>query len=172
MSFLSHVVPQSRAQRRQLRRDLWGYGMASPWIVGFLVFTLVPMMASLYLSFTKYDVFTPPQWVGLANYQRMFSIDPRYWMSLVNTIYYTAFSVPLSMALALSIALLLNQGLPGQNVFRTIYYMPSVVSGVAMSMLWLWLFDPNLGLVNVVLGVAGHPGALPGCRTPPGPSRP
>ncbi|MHB0876302.1 MAG: carbohydrate ABC transporter permease [Anaerolineae bacterium] len=146
------------SDRRQLWRDAWGYGLASPWIVGFLVFTLVPTISSIYLSFTTYDVFTPPKWVGIANYQTMFAVDPRYWVSLFNTVYYAAFSVPLSIGLALTIAVLLNQGLPGQNVFRTLYYMPSVVSGVAVSMLWLWLFDPTIGLVNNFLNFVGIAG--------------
>ncbi len=129
--------------------------MVTPWILGFLAFTLIPMASSIYLSMTTYDVLTPPRWVGLANFQRMISDDPRYWVSLGNTVYYSLFAVPLSMVLALSIALLLNQGLPGQNVFRTIFYMPSVVSGVGLSLLWLYLFDPNVGLINLALDAIG-----------------
>jgi len=110
------------------------------------------MVASLYYSFTKYTVVQPPHFIGVDNYYKMFFSDARYQQALWNTAYYTIFQVPLSMALALTVAILLNQGLPGENIFRTIYYMPSVVGGVAMSMLWLWMFDPNLGLVNVVLG--------------------
>lgn len=145
---------------KRIRYQIWGYLMASPWIIGFLIFTLGPMLASVYFSLTKYTVLQPPEFIGLENYQKMILEDPRYRTSLWNTLYYTALQVPLSMVLALTVAILLNQGLPGENIFRTIYYMPSVVSGVAMSMLWLWLFDPNLGLVNVVLGWFGLQGPL------------
>jgi multiple sugar transport system permease protein len=153
---LSSRTPATTAQRRaQLRRDLWGYGMVAPWIFGFLALTLVPMASSVYLALTRYDVLSPPLWVGLTNFRTMFTHDPRYWVTLVNTAYYSLFSVPLSMCLALAIALLLNQGLPGQKVFRTIYYMPSVVSGVGLSLLWLYLFDPSVGLINLALDVVG-----------------
>jgi len=142
------------------RNRIWGIVMASPWLIGFVFLTVGPIIASLYFSFTKYTVLQPPSFVGFANYNRLFSEDYRFWTALNNTVYYTVFQVPLSLLLALTVAILLNQGLPGENVFRTIYYMPSVVSGVAMSMLWLWLFDPNLGLVNVVLGWFGLRGPL------------
>ncbi|MHB0877953.1 MAG: carbohydrate ABC transporter permease [Anaerolineae bacterium] len=142
-------------RKAQLRRDLWGYGMVTPWIIGFLALTLVPMASSVYLSMTQYDVLSPPQWVGLDNFRTMFTEDPRYWVALLNTVYYSLFSVPLSMCLALAIALLLNQGLPGQNIFRTIFYMPSVVSGVGLSLLWLYLFDPSVGLINLALDLVG-----------------
>ncbi|NPV08108.1 MAG: sugar ABC transporter permease [Anaerolineae bacterium] len=134
--------------------------MAAPWIVGFFTLTLGPMLASVYFSLTDYSVLQPPRFVGLDNFRVMFFEDPRYFTVLYNTMYYTVLHVPLSMILALTVAILLNQGLPGENVLRTIYYMPSVVSGVAVSMLWLWLFDPNLGLVNVVLGWVGIQGPV------------
>ncbi|MGQ9555790.1 MAG: carbohydrate ABC transporter permease [Anaerolineae bacterium] len=146
--------------RRFRLGNRWGYIMASPWILGFFLFTIGPMIASAYFSLTKYSVLQPPRFIGLANYSKLFIEDPRFRIALCNTVYFTVFQVPLSIVLALSVAILLNQGLPGERVFRTIYYMPSVVSGVAMSMLWLWLLDPNLGLVNVVLGWLGLRGPL------------
>lgn len=142
------------------RQCHWGFIMVSPWVIGFLLFTLVPMIASLYFSLTKYTVLQPPHFLGLTNYQKLIFADSRHRIALYNTIYYTAFQVPISIVLALVVAVLLNQGLPGENVFRTIYYMPSVVSGVAIAMLWLWLFDPNLGLVNVALEWFGLRGPL------------
>jgi multiple sugar transport system permease protein len=132
--------------------------MASPWIIGFLVFTLGPMIASIYFSLTEYSVLQPAKFIGLANFTRMFTNDPRYLISITNTVYYTVLQVPLGIVVALTIAILLNQGLRGENLFRTAYYMPSVVSGVAVSMLWLWLFDPTLGLVNDLLGRIGITG--------------
>lgn len=137
------------------QRRIWGLIMVSPWVIGFLLFTLGPMIASLYFSVTNYSVLKPPSFVGLDNYRELLFEDARHGTALYNTIYYTAFQVPLSLLLALSVAILLNQGLPGENVFRTIYYLPSVVSGVAMAMLWLWLLDPNVGMVNEVLGWVG-----------------
>ncbi|NPV09418.1 MAG: sugar ABC transporter permease [Anaerolineae bacterium] len=132
--------------------------MASPWIIGFLVFTLGPMIASVYFSLSEYSVLKPARFIGVENFARMFSNDPRYWISIYNTAYYTVLQVPLGIVVALAIAILLNQGLKGENLFRTAYYMPSVVSGVAVSMLWLWLFDPTLGLVNDVLARLGISG--------------
>jgi len=161
---------KGRLGKAQRKKDLWGYALVSPWLFGFLTLTLLPMASSIYLSLTDYDVFSPPKWVGLTNFQNMFSFDPRYWVSLLNTTYYAVFSVPLSMGLALTVAILLNQGLPGQNAFRTIYYMPSVVSGVGMSLLWLYLFDPNIGLINLALGAVGIRG--PAWLQDPGWSKP
>jgi multiple sugar transport system permease protein len=146
------------ASPRWWARLAWGYGMASPWIIGFLVFTLGPMIASIYFSLTEYSVLQPAKFIGLANFTRMFTNDPRYLISITNTVYYTVLQVPLGIVVALTIAILLNQGLRGENLFRTAYYMPSVVSGVAVSMLWLWLFDPTLGLVNDLLGRIGITG--------------
>ncbi|MGI6207767.1 MAG: carbohydrate ABC transporter permease [Anaerolineae bacterium] len=145
---------------RSGRSQKWGYIMASPWLIGFFLLTLAPIFASMYFSFTKYTVLQPPEWVGLQNYRTMLTDDPRFMTALYNTFYYTIFQVPLSLVLALTVAILLNQGMPGENLFRTVYYMPSVVSGVAMAMLWLWLFDPNLGLVNEVLSWFGIRGPL------------
>jgi multiple sugar transport system permease protein len=142
------------------QQRFWGFAMVSPWVIGFLLFTLGPMIASLYFSFTDYSVLKAPQFLGLANFRELIFTDPRHRVALYNTVYYTAFQVPLSILLALAVAILLNQGLPGENVFRTIYYLPSVVSGVAISMLWLWLFDPNLGMVNVFLEWLGLRGPL------------
>ncbi len=150
----------SVSRRRHLVREAWGLGLASPWIFGFLVFTLIPFLASLFFGFTDYDAIHPPKWVGLGNYVRMFSDDKLFRLSFVNTLYYALLSVPLSLFLALLVAVLLNQGLPGQNLLRTAYYMPSVVSGVAASMLWLWLFDPTIGLINNFLSVLGINGPI------------
>jgi len=153
------VSKQSRLKNpRWWSRLAWGYGMASPWIVGFLVFTLGPMVASIYFSLTEYSVLQPAKFIGLNNFVRMFTNDPRYWISIENTVYYTVLQVPLGIIVALIIAILLNQGLRGETFFRTAYYMPSVVSGVAVSMLWLWLFDPTLGLVNNILEHLGIDG--------------
>lgn len=152
--------PAARRALRSLRRReaLYGYLFAAPWLAGFFLLTLGPMLASLWLSFTDYTLVAPPSGVGLRNYDRLFRGDPLFWTSIGNTIYYTAFTVPLSMVVALALALALNQPVRGVRVFRTIFYLPAVTSGVAVVLLWGWLLNPNVGLVNRALHLVGLPG--------------
>lgn len=144
----------------RLLTDIWGYLFIAPWLIGFLIFTLGPFLASLYLGFTRYSAGIAPEWIGLRNYQQLFSGlwtdsgDTLVWRSLFNTTYYALFHVPLSLILALLIALLLNVRVRGQAIFRTLFYLPSVTSGVASAILWLWLLNPN-GIVNYFLGFVG-----------------
>jgi len=145
---------------RLLKRDLQGHLFAAPWTLGFIVFTVGPMIASIYLSFTDYDVLTRMNWIGLGNYAKIFGDDELFWTSLYNTAYYVFLGVPIRMVLAIAIAMLLNQQIGGVAVYRTLYYLPSVVSGVALSMLWLWLFEPQTGLINTVLRMIGVAGPL------------
>ncbi|HEY3284717.1 MAG TPA: sugar ABC transporter permease [Armatimonadota bacterium] len=138
-------------RRRTSWRDLEGYLFISPWLLGFLLFTLGPMLVSFGLSLTKWDLLRPtPLYVGLSNYQELLR-DPDFFLSLRNTLYYTLVSVPVGMAGSLAVALLLNQKVRGIQVFRTIYYLPAVTSSVAMYLLWKWLLSPDLGLVNQML---------------------
>jgi len=137
------------------KKAIYGYAFISPWLIGFLLFVLGPVLASIYLSFTKYELFTPPQWIGLSNYKELIFQDPLFPKSLYNTIYYTAFAVPLGVIFALLLSILLNNKLFGIRWFRTIYYLPAVTSGVAVSMLWLWLFNPQFGLINALLNMIG-----------------
>ncbi len=130
------------------REALDGFLFALPWFLGFVLLTAGPMAASLYLSLTNYDVLSPPQWVGLANYQKLFTGDPLFWTALGNTAYYVLFSVPLSMVGSLALSLLLNQPLWGIRLWRTLFYLPAVTSGVAVILLWAWLLNPDVGLVN------------------------
>jgi len=141
------------------RKALEGYLFASPWIAGFLLFTAGPMIASLALSFCKYDILTTLKWIGLENYRQLFSAQ-LFWTALYNTVYWVVFGVPLRLAMALLLALLMNRKLRGTPLFRTIFYVPSVVSGVALAMLWVWLFEPSVGLINTflrMLGIANPP---------------
>ena len=142
-------------------RNLAGPLFAAPWLVGFTVFIAYPIAASLYYSFCAYDAIRPPHWVGLQNYQRMFFEDDLFWKSLWNTLYMVVFGLPVGLAVSLGIALLLNQKLKGIALYRTLFYIPSIVPVVATSILWLWLLNPEMGLVNVVLGRLGasHPPA-------------
>ncbi len=128
-----------------------GLLFALPWLIGFLGFTLYPLVMSVYYSFTSYNVVQPPVWTGLDNYRELFFQDPLFWKALYNTLYFTAFSVPLSLAAALFLALLLNQKVPGLAVFRTVFFLPSIVPIVASSVLWIWVLNPQSGLVNSLL---------------------
>jgi multiple sugar transport system permease protein len=143
------------------RRDiLTGYLFLSPWLLGLIFFTAGPVLLSFYMSFTSWTLLTPPRWVGLDNYSRLFAHDPLFYQSLYNTVYYVVLSVPLSMVAALALALLVNKKIQGVEVFRTIFYLPSVTNMVAVSVLWLWIFNPEFGLLNSVLRVFGIDGPL------------
>ena len=138
----------TRMERRNLAM---GILFASPWIAGFLVFALYPLVMSVYYSFTSFNVVQPAVWVGINNYHELFFEDPVFWKALYNTLYFTLFSVPLCLAASLGIAMLLNQKLPGQSVFRTLFFLPSIVPIVASAVLWLWVLEPESGLVNSLL---------------------
>ncbi|MCX7919265.1 MAG: extracellular solute-binding protein [bacterium] len=131
-----------------------GYLFISPWLIGFIVFTFAPVIASFLLSFAEYDILTAPRWVGLTNFKKLFA-DPIFQKSLINTIYYSVITVPLSLILSLLLAMLLNVKIRGSYIFRVIYYLPAVTSGVAISLLWRWLFNPDIGLINYVLSWFG-----------------
>lgn len=140
------------------REALAFYLFASPWIVGLVIWTAGPMIASLVLSLARYDVITPPQFVGLDNYVKMLTNDALVWQSLKVTAYYAVGSVPLGLVSALLLALLMNQRVRGIAAFRTIYYMPAVISGVPVALLWMWIFNPDFGIINNVLGAFGIQG--------------
>ena len=135
---------------KQARATLLGLGFVSPWLLGFLVFTLYPIFASLYYSFCDYRVLTPPHWVGLRNYVELFTDKEYFLQSLWNTVF-MFLELPIALAMGLAIALLLNQKLRGMALFRTLYYIPSVVPTVASAILWLWLLNPDYCLVNKTL---------------------
>ena len=129
----------------------------SPWIVGFLAFTLYPVLASVYYSFCDYDVLSAPVWTGTLNYRDMFT-DSVFWKSLANTLYFTAYSLPLGLILAFLLAVLLNNQVRLRPLFRTCFFLPSLVPVVAVSMLWLWIFNGSFGLLNYALGLVGIEG--------------
>ena len=138
----------TRGERINLRNGLL---FASPYIFGFSVFMLYPLLASIYYSFTQFNVINPPVWIGTENYRSLFLEDERFWVSLYNTLYYTAFSVPLGLALAIGLAVLLNQKVRGMAAYRTIFFLPTIVPIVASSVLWMWVLNPESGLVNGLL---------------------
>ncbi len=145
-----------KARRKPLwrRRDAWGYVFIAPWLAGFLLFTAGPLLGSLYLSLCKYDLHTL-EWVGTKNYQVLLTRDPLFWKSLVNTAIYVLVSVPLGLTGSLVLALLLNQSVRGIAVFRTLFYLPSLVPAVASALLWAWIFHPEAGLLNYGLSLVG-----------------
>ncbi len=136
-----------------LREARTAYLLIGPWIVGFIVFTLGPMVASLIFSFTDYSVVASPKFVGLKNFIEMFSDDYRFWLSLRVTFKYAIFAIPMGLILGLLLALLLNTKVPGISLWRTLYYTPSVISGVAVAILWAYLFNPQYGLINWLLSL-------------------
>ncbi len=156
MAILS--TPQRRPLLRPAaREEITGWLFASPWIFGFLLFTVGPMLFSLYTSFTKYNIILAPQWIGLDNYKTLFLNDPFFYKALANTFWMVIVKTPIVMAAAMTIAMLLNSGLPAEKGFRTIIYLPNVLSGVAAVFLWQWILNPR-GLLNSALGLFGIEG--------------
>lgn len=150
------------ASKHSFRWRRWrGVLYVAPWCIGFLVFTFGPFLFSLYLSFAEWQLLGPIKFVGLANYVQLFTDDPTFMKSLVNTAYYTAFHVPGLMLLAFAAALLLNESVKARALFRTLFYLPSITPGVASVILWIWLLQPT-GVINSGLSLLGIPsGALP-----------
>lgn len=150
--------PSTRGGSLHRQEVAWFFVFIAPWMIGFVTFTLYPVAASAYFSLTRYNVLQPPRWVGLANYVALFQ-DGLFGHSLLVTFLYAATSVPLHLVLAFGCALLLNARLPLMRVLRTIYYLPTVLPVAATSMLWLFLFLPEFGLINwLIQSVAGVTG--------------
>lgn len=145
------AVTRKRPIKLSQREAIWAYILISPWLIGFILFTAGPMVASLGLSLTHYDIVSSPQFVGLANYVKMFAGDPKFWHSLKVTLTYAIVAIPLGLVAGLALALLLNAKVPGIAVWRTVYYMPSVVSGVAVAILWGYIFNPRFGIIAWIL---------------------
>ncbi|MDW5322510.1 sugar ABC transporter permease [Plantactinospora sp. KLBMP9567] len=148
--------PTARSGPRR-RETRVAYGFLTPWIVGMVVFTIGPILASLYLSFTDYTLLSPPEWLGLENYRRMLS-DSRLHKSLLVTFQYVFVSVPLQLVLALGLAMLLNRGVRGLPIYRSVYYLPSLLAGsVSIAILWRQIFGSE-GLINQLLAKVGVEG--------------
>src|SRR5438128_2055532 len=129
----------SRGQRWSFRRRqaLEGYLCILPWLIGFVCFTAGPVLASLGMSFTSWEIIAPPEWIGLENFRHML-VDPLFYQALYNTAYISLLSVPLQLTLALLVALGLNEKLRGVNFYRTVFFLPSQMPLVASALLWLW----------------------------------
>ena len=163
---LGFSTPMTLSQKEALQ----GLIYISPWIFGFLIFTVGPMIASAYLSLTDYNIVTPPRFAGLSNYEYMLG-DRLFWKSIENTLYYTVIFVPIAIAGSLALAMLLNQNFTGRVMLRTLYFLPSVTPIVAVAFLWVWIFQPQIGLMNSIISQLGL-GNGPGWLTHPGSSKP
>ena len=132
----------------------------SPWVIGFLSFGIYPILISFYYSLCQYDVLREPMYVGLENYRTILYEDIYFWKTIWNTLYYTFLRVPINIFLSLLIAILLNRTLRASGLIRATFFLPSLVSGVALSVIWVWIFNPQIGLLNVILAFFGLKGPL------------
>lgn len=149
--------PAKRRSGLARKEAIEGWIGIMPWLLGFLLFGAVPVVASLYLSFTDWDILTEARWIGIGNYRHMLQ-DEEFWISLRVTALYTLMSIPLNLTGGLLISLLLNVKSRWSHFFRTVYYVPSVVSGVAVAVVWMWLLNPDFGLINHLLSLLGLKG--------------
>lgn len=151
------VAVRSGWTPRERRALLVGILFLTPWIIHFIAFQVYPFLASLYYSLTVYTLLQPPVFVGTDNYVELFLDDPLFWTSMFNTIYYMVFAVGLSTVIGISLAMLLNLKVRGMAVYRTIFYLPSVTPLVAVSIVWLWLFNSQYGIINNAINAVGLP---------------
>jgi multiple sugar transport system permease protein len=152
------TVPGRRHRGKLWRREaLDGYLLAAPAILGLLIFTAFPVIYTFYLSFTEYNFVESPNWIGLANYRQMLLEDDLFRKSLVSTLYYVALSIPLTLIGSFLVALLLNQGVRGISIYRTIWYLPALVPAAAAAALWRWILNRDFGIVNELLYRLGLP---------------
>jgi multiple sugar transport system permease protein len=142
---------------RRGRFDPAGYLFLLPSLLAFCVFIVFPVVASFYLAFTRYDILTPPRFIGLRNFEFMFTGDPLFWKVLGNTVYYSLLQVPLNIVCALGLALALNARLRGVVVYRTLYFIPVVSSIIAVAIVWRWVYDADWGIANWLLSYVGVP---------------
>lgn len=167
MATSSQVVrlPQKGRRSHLQRREMFaGLAFISPWFIGFLVFTAGPMVVSLGLSLTDYNILSAPNFIGLQNYQNLLT-DPKVGLSLANTFYYAILHVPLVIIVSLGLAMMLQRVGKAAGFFRTVFYLPSITPAVAIGTLWLWILNPRVGLVNRGLELLGIDG--PGWTTDP-----
>jgi multiple sugar transport system permease protein len=151
--------PKRRRWNRMTRADaFWGYAMIAPGLIGLLIFYIWPMLQTFYFSFTEWGPFGDAEWTGLANYRELFS-GPEFLMALRNTLVYTVLSVAITEAIALVLAVLLNQKLRGMSVYRTLYFIPVVTMPVAIGLVWRWLYNSDYGVINYLLSLVGIEGA-------------
>lgn len=149
--------PANKMTKQERRNQILGLTFISPWLIGFFLFSLFPLIASFYYSMTNYDFIRDEQFIGLANYRYLFTTDPDFWKVLYNTFYYVLIGVPLGIAVAFIIANLLNTDVKGRAAFRSIIYIPSIVPAVCTAMVWLFLLNTQYGAINGVMKTMGWP---------------
>jgi multiple sugar transport system permease protein len=148
--------PRSAAQRARARKNVRTVLLfMSPWLIGFLVFTLYPVVSSLYYSFTSYPILASPRWVGLANYKFMFTKDPFFWIAVRNTAWIILYGVPLRIIVAIATASLLVRPRRGVTVYRTLFFLPTLAPAVAAALAFVFLFNPSIGPINQILSALG-----------------
>jgi len=145
-----------RLASNRVREAAWAYLFLAPFFLGLLFFILGPILAAFAISFTAWDLLSPPRWIGLDNYWEMIS-DRLFWIALQNTVYFTVVSVPVTLLLALGLAAMMNRKLPGISVLRAVYFFPVTASIVAVSLLWAWMYTPDFGIINYGLSFIGLP---------------
>lgn len=146
------------ASARFWKKNGTGYLFIAPWLIGFALLQAWPFLASMGLSLTSYDIISPPRWVGFENYRTLFLDDAQFWQSLGVTLRYGAVAVPLGVLVGVGLALLLNLPIRGQTLFRTLFYLPSIMPQVATAVLFAWILNPELGLANGLLKLVGVTG--------------
>ena len=156
----------SKTEKTDLRNGLL---FAAPWILGFLGLVAYPIVKSIYYSFCSFDAISPPHWIGTENYRMLFTEDELFWRSLWNTLYMIVFGLPVGLLASLALAFLLNLKVRGMAFYRTIYYLPSITPIVAASALWMWLLNPQIGLVNEIVNGFGDALRAIGLPGPKGP---
>jgi len=154
-SLLPHRLSHRRVGKTTVRNMLTALVFISPWLAGFLIFTLYPAVASAYWSFCQYAAMRPPKWIGLSNYTYLVTKDHLFYTALGNTLYYAAFFIPLSTILAIGLAVLLNTRVRGISFYRALFYVPSIVPLICSAILWMWILNPQYGLANAVLRWVG-----------------
>lgn len=166
------IVAARRTGKNVMRRREARAGLLFilPWLLSLLIFTSYPVLAAFYLSFTDYNIVQPPRWVGLQNYRTMFTTDTAFWTAVWNSTYYALLSVPLGLVISLGLALIMNLGAKGIGIYRTIFYLPALAPPVAGTIVFILMFDPSNGLINVLLEMVGLP--TPGWFTDPTWSKP
>lgn len=157
MASLAQPVVRRRMSQTN-RNTINGVLFAMPWLIGLLVFWIYPTIASAYYSFTKFNAIQSPEWIGFSNYIQLFTADDNFWLAVYNTAYFAIISIPLAIIVSFGLAMMLNAKIRFQTVYRTIYFLPTLVPEIALSLVWVYLFTPGSGLVNVPfdwLGIRG-----------------
>lgn len=154
---MANLISRREPTLKRRREAIAGFLFAAPWIIGFSVFLLWPLLQSLYYSFCDYSVLNPAVWIGAQNYTDLFH-DELFYKSLGNTFYFAIFSIPLSTIMAIALAMLLNAKVRGQAWYRTFFFLPALIPAVPLAMLWQWIFNGDVGIINKALALVGITG--------------